>query len=170
MPLTKVSYSMITGAPVNILDYGFATSASAAANKTAFLAAVAAAGRADSFWLPPTPSANRLSFKGPRRRPAVPSRGRWCRGRRSRRVFSRRERPLPGRQTPPRSGSSEWRVRQTSLRRGKPSRGSKSESQNRPDSSGRISIVPFVPVTERNRRGPPKGSAWLQRIVAVARG
>lgn len=52
MSLTKVSYSMITGAPVNILDYGFATSASDAANKTAFLAAVAAAGEGGMVVIP----------------------------------------------------------------------------------------------------------------------
>jgi hypothetical protein len=52
MSLTKVSYSMITGAPVNILDYGFATSASAATNKTAFLAAVAAAGEGGQVVIP----------------------------------------------------------------------------------------------------------------------
>lgn len=41
MPLTKVSYSMIDGAYVNAIDYGFSTSGTAAANKTALDAALA---------------------------------------------------------------------------------------------------------------------------------
>lgn len=40
MALTKVSYSMITGAPVNILDFGASPSASAAVNAAAIQAAV----------------------------------------------------------------------------------------------------------------------------------
>jgi len=40
MSLTKVSYSMITGAPVNILDFGASPSASAAVNAAAIQAAV----------------------------------------------------------------------------------------------------------------------------------
>lgn len=40
MSLTKVSYSMITGAPVNVLDYGASPSASSATNTTAFQAAI----------------------------------------------------------------------------------------------------------------------------------
>ena len=40
MSLTKVSYSMITGAPVNILDFGASPSASASANAAAIQAAV----------------------------------------------------------------------------------------------------------------------------------
>ena len=35
MSLTKVSYSMITGAPINVMDYGASSSASAATNSTA---------------------------------------------------------------------------------------------------------------------------------------
>jgi len=42
MPLTKVTYSMIDGAAVNVKDYGASPSATAAANKTAFEAALAA--------------------------------------------------------------------------------------------------------------------------------
>lgn len=42
MPLTKVTYSMIDGASVNVKDYGASPSATAAANKTAFEAALAA--------------------------------------------------------------------------------------------------------------------------------
>jgi len=44
MSLTKVSYSMIEGAPVNVVDYGASTSASGVTNSAAFLAAKAAAG------------------------------------------------------------------------------------------------------------------------------
>jgi hypothetical protein len=40
MALTKVSYSMITGSPVNALDFGASPSASAAANTTALQAAI----------------------------------------------------------------------------------------------------------------------------------
>jgi hypothetical protein len=42
MSLTKATYSMILGAPANVLDYGASTSASAAANGVAFAAALAA--------------------------------------------------------------------------------------------------------------------------------
>jgi hypothetical protein len=42
MALTKVSYAMINGAPVNVLDFGASPSASAATNNTAFAAAIAA--------------------------------------------------------------------------------------------------------------------------------
>lgn len=42
MSLTKVSYSMIQGATFNVLDFGASPSATAAANTTAFLAAIAA--------------------------------------------------------------------------------------------------------------------------------
>lgn len=44
MSLTKVSYSMIEGAPVNVVDYGASTSATGVANSAAFLAAKAVAG------------------------------------------------------------------------------------------------------------------------------
>lgn len=44
MSLTKVSYSMVQGAPANVVDYGASTSASAAANTAAFNAAKTAAG------------------------------------------------------------------------------------------------------------------------------
>ena len=40
MSLTKVSYSMISGAVVNAADFGFLTSATSADNKTALLAAI----------------------------------------------------------------------------------------------------------------------------------
>lgn len=40
MSLTKVTYSMIVGAPVNVLDYGASPSATAATNTTAFQAAL----------------------------------------------------------------------------------------------------------------------------------
>jgi len=43
MSLTKVSYSMIQGADVNVLDYGASSGASAATNTAAFIAALAAA-------------------------------------------------------------------------------------------------------------------------------
>ena len=43
MSLTKVSYSMIQGADVNVLDYGASSSASAAVNTAAFIAALTAA-------------------------------------------------------------------------------------------------------------------------------
>lgn len=43
MSLTKVSYSMIDGAPINVADYGASPSASAAANATAIQLALAAA-------------------------------------------------------------------------------------------------------------------------------
>ena len=42
MALTKVSYSMIAGAAVNVLDYGASPSATSAQNKTALVAALAA--------------------------------------------------------------------------------------------------------------------------------
>ena len=42
MPLTKVSYSMISGATVNALDYGVSTSGTAASNKIAIELAIAA--------------------------------------------------------------------------------------------------------------------------------
>lgn len=44
MSLTKVSYSMIGGAPVNVVDYGASTSETAANNTAAFNAAKAASG------------------------------------------------------------------------------------------------------------------------------
>ena len=43
MSLTKVSYSMITGAPFNVADYGASPSATAAVNQTAIQAAIDAA-------------------------------------------------------------------------------------------------------------------------------
>jgi len=43
MSLTKVSYSMITGAPFNVADYGASPSASAAVNQAAIQAAIDAA-------------------------------------------------------------------------------------------------------------------------------
>lgn len=42
MSLTKVSYSMIAGAPANVLDYGASPSATASTNTAAFIAALAA--------------------------------------------------------------------------------------------------------------------------------
>lgn len=53
MSLTKVSYSMITGAPVNVLDYGASTSASAAANTAAIQAAIDAAPDGATILIPP---------------------------------------------------------------------------------------------------------------------
>ena len=52
MSLTKVSYSMINGSSVNVVDYGMATTASAAANKTALLAAITAAGQGGCVNIP----------------------------------------------------------------------------------------------------------------------
>jgi hypothetical protein len=46
MSLTKASYSMISGAPFNVLDYGASPSASAATNATAIQAAIDAANTA----------------------------------------------------------------------------------------------------------------------------
>lgn len=43
MPLTKVSYSMIQGAYVNVLDYGASSAATPAVNTAAFIAALTAA-------------------------------------------------------------------------------------------------------------------------------
>lgn len=40
MSLTKVSYSMIAGAPVNILDFGAVSGGNAATNATAINAAI----------------------------------------------------------------------------------------------------------------------------------
>jgi len=53
MSLTKVSYSMITGAPVNVLDYGASTSASAAANTAAIQAAIDATPNGGEIFIPP---------------------------------------------------------------------------------------------------------------------
>ena len=52
MSLTKVSYSLIDGAPINVVDYGFATTASAATNKAALLAAIAAGGEGSLIVIP----------------------------------------------------------------------------------------------------------------------
>ena len=52
MSLTKASYSMISGAPINVVDYGFATTASAATNKAALLAAIAAGGEGSLIIIP----------------------------------------------------------------------------------------------------------------------
>ena len=52
MPLTKASYSMISGAPINVVDYGFATTASAATNKAALLAAITAGGEGSLIVIP----------------------------------------------------------------------------------------------------------------------
>lgn len=49
MSLTKVSYSMINGAAVNVLDYGASPSATSAQNKTALVAALAAS---NSVYIP----------------------------------------------------------------------------------------------------------------------
>jgi len=53
MSLTKVSYSMITGAPINVLDYGASTSASAATNTAAIQAAIDAAPNGSEIVIPP---------------------------------------------------------------------------------------------------------------------
>ena len=52
MSLTKVSYSMTEGAPLNVVDFGFSTSASAATNKAALLAAIAAGGEGSLIVIP----------------------------------------------------------------------------------------------------------------------
>ena len=57
MSLTKVSYSMITGAPVNVLDYGAKADGDAGTgagtdNSAAFIAAIAAAGIGGSLFIP----------------------------------------------------------------------------------------------------------------------
>jgi len=52
MALTKASYSMVQGAPINVVDYGFSTSASPTANKTALLAAIAAGGQGSLVIIP----------------------------------------------------------------------------------------------------------------------
>ena len=52
MSLTKASYSMISGAPINVVDYGFATTASAATNKAALLAAITAGGEGSLIVIP----------------------------------------------------------------------------------------------------------------------
>ena len=52
MALTKVSYSMITGAPINILDYGASPSASASANRIAIQAAITAGGSNCNVYFP----------------------------------------------------------------------------------------------------------------------
>ena len=52
MSLTKVSYSMVQGAPINVVDYGFATTASAATNKAALLAAITAGGEGSLVVIP----------------------------------------------------------------------------------------------------------------------
>ena len=52
MALTKVSYSMITGAPINILDYGASPSASASANRIAIQAAITAGGSNCDVYFP----------------------------------------------------------------------------------------------------------------------
>ena len=54
MALTKATYSMISGAVFNVLDFGASPSANAATNTTAFLAAIAAVQTADggSIYVP----------------------------------------------------------------------------------------------------------------------
>lgn len=53
MSLTKVSYSMIQGAPVNLLDYGASTSATGAANSSALQAAMTAtASTGNAIYIP----------------------------------------------------------------------------------------------------------------------
>lgn len=52
MSLTKVSYSMTNGAPINAVDYGLSTSADAATNKAALLAAIAAGGEGCQIIIP----------------------------------------------------------------------------------------------------------------------
>lgn len=52
MSLTKVSYSMIAGAAVNIVDFGAATSASASANFTAIQAAINACPQGGTVLIP----------------------------------------------------------------------------------------------------------------------
>jgi parallel beta-helix repeat protein len=52
MALTKVSYSMIGGAPVNVLDFGASPSASAATNTTAINAALASSTNVNLYFPP----------------------------------------------------------------------------------------------------------------------
>ena len=52
MSLTKVSYSMVAGAPVSVVDFGFSESASGATNKAALLAAIAKAGQGGRVVIP----------------------------------------------------------------------------------------------------------------------
>jgi hypothetical protein len=52
MSLTKVSYSMVQGAPINILDYGASPSASASANRIAIQAAITAGGSNCNVYFP----------------------------------------------------------------------------------------------------------------------
>ena len=52
MSLTKATYSMISGAVVNALDFGMSTTATAAANKTALLAAIASTAKAVTVFIP----------------------------------------------------------------------------------------------------------------------
>lgn len=56
MALTKVTYSMIKGAAINVLDYGASSSASAATNLAAFKAAVAAAPVGGVVYIPSSSS------------------------------------------------------------------------------------------------------------------
>ena len=56
MALTKVTYSMIEGAEINVLDYGASSSASAATNLAAFKAAVAAAPVGGVVYIPSSSS------------------------------------------------------------------------------------------------------------------
>ncbi len=52
MSLTKATYSMIQGAPINALDFGMATTNTAAQNKTALQAAIAASTEGVSIYIP----------------------------------------------------------------------------------------------------------------------
>ena len=56
MSLTKVTYSMINGAAVNVLDFGASSSATAAANLTAFKLAVAEVPTGGTLLIPSTAS------------------------------------------------------------------------------------------------------------------
>lgn len=52
MSLTKASYSMLNGAPINVVDYGFGVNAGAAGNKAALLAAITAGGEGSLIVIP----------------------------------------------------------------------------------------------------------------------
>jgi hypothetical protein len=52
MSLTKASYSMIQGAPINALDFGMSTTNTAAQNKTALQAAIASSTAGQSIYIP----------------------------------------------------------------------------------------------------------------------
>ena len=64
MALTKVTYSLIEGAPVNVLDYGVSSSATAAVNLAAFKAVVAAVPAGGSLVIPSASTPYIISTSG----------------------------------------------------------------------------------------------------------